>query len=122
MPTRLTAAGVRNFEARIRKRHPGVVFALTMIRASPVGNAIELTTLIVERRKCGTGTAIMKELCGFADRRQAQIKLIPASKGDYAATTSRRRLIRFYKRFGFVEDKTNHRDPTLIPGMFRRPA
>src|SRR4051794_3716871 len=97
-PTTLAQASVRRFEMRIRKAFDGVVFELTVTRGLLMDNVIELTRLIVPHRKQGTGTAIMRMLCEFADRQAVEIRLTPASKGDYAATTSRRRLIRFYKR------------------------
>jgi hypothetical protein len=63
----------------------------------------------------------MRELCAFADRHAAEIRLKPASKSDYAATTSRARLIRFYKRFEFVIDKRKPGEITGIPGLIRQP-
>jgi GNAT superfamily N-acetyltransferase len=76
----------------------------------------------VNDRKQGVGTAIMRELCDFADRNAAEISLKPASKGDYAATTSSGRLVRFYKRFGFVVEKADPRGYTIIPRMIRQPV
>lgn len=84
-----------------------------------VASAIELTWIIVQDRKQGVGTAIMRELCEFADRHAAEIRLKAASKGDYAATTSRARLIRFYKRFDFVIDR--RKPGEIIPGLMRKP-
>jgi len=64
----------------------------------------------------------MRALYEFADRNAAQISLKPASKSDYAATTSRARLVRFYKRFGFVVEKTKSAEFTMILKMSRKPA
>jgi hypothetical protein len=64
----------------------------------------------------------MRELCEFADRHAAEIRLTPASKGDYAATTSRARLVRFYKRFGFVKDRGQSHEFTTIPVLVRKPV
>jgi hypothetical protein len=61
----------------------------------------------------------MRELCDFADRHGVEIRLTPSSKGDHGATTSRGRLIRFYKRFGFVEEKRRPGDFTPVPMMVR---
>jgi GNAT superfamily N-acetyltransferase len=76
----------------------------------------------VQNRKQGVGTAIMRELCEFADRHAAEIRLKTASKDDHVATTSRARLVRFYKRFGFVTDKREPGEIPGIPGLVRRPV
>jgi GNAT superfamily N-acetyltransferase len=119
---KLTSAKVQRFEAYIRKRHEGVFFELMVTRSRLVESAIELIWIIVKHRKQGVGTAIMRELCEFADRHAAEIRLTPASKGDYAATTSRARLIRFYKRFDFVLDKHKPGGIAGIPVLIRKPA
>jgi GNAT superfamily N-acetyltransferase len=116
------AAKVRRFEARIRRTHGGVVFELTVMPGLLVEKVVELTWIIVNDRKQGVGTAIMRELCTFADRNAAQISLKPASKSDYAATTSRGRLVRFYRRFGFVVEKVKPAEFTVIPIMVRQPV
>jgi GNAT superfamily N-acetyltransferase len=122
MSVKLTPAKVRKFEAHIRKSHENVFFELMVTQNLLVGNVIELTWIIVQDRKQGVGTAIMRELCEFADRHAVEIRLTPASKGDNAATTSRARLIRFYKRFGFAVDKRKAGEITGIPALIRKPA
>jgi hypothetical protein len=115
-------AEVRRFEARIRKAYVGVVFELTVTPGHLVESVIELTWIIVQNRKQGVGTSIMRELCAFADRHTTEIRLKPASTGDYAATTSRARLIRFYRRFGFLKDKRGIGEFATIPTLIRKPA
>ena len=122
MPAKLTRARIEKFEAHIRKTYEGVVFELMATHNLLMGNAIELTWIIVPDRKRGIGTAIMRELCEFADRHAAQIKLTPASKGDNAATTSRARLIRFYKRFGFAAAKRKAGEIVPVPALIRKPV
>ena len=122
MPTKLTSAKVQKFESHIRRAYEGVVFELMVLPGILVGNVIELTWIIVQTRKQGVGTSIMLELCEFADRHTTEIRLKPASKGDYAATTSRARLIRFYKRFEFVPEKRKLGDIAGIPVLIRKPA
>jgi GNAT superfamily N-acetyltransferase len=121
MPAKITPAKVQKFEAHIRKSYEGVVFELMGTHNLLVENIIELTSIIVPHRKQGVGTAIMRELCEFADRHGAKIRLTPASKGDNAVTTSRARLIRFYKRFGFVLKKPKTDEITGIPALIRKP-
>jgi ribosomal protein S18 acetylase RimI-like enzyme len=115
-------AKVRRFEAHIKTSYEGVVFELLVSHGPLMRKVIELTWIIVNDRKQGIGTAIMRELCDFADRNAAEISLKPASKGDYAATTSRGRLVRFYKRFGFVVEKAKPAEFMIIPKMIRQPV
>jgi GNAT superfamily N-acetyltransferase len=121
MSAKLTPAKVRQFEVHIRKTYEGVFFELMITHNLLVGNVIELTWIIVRDRKKGIGTAVMRELCEFADRHAVDIRLTPASKGDNAATTSRARLIRFYKRFGFAPERHKAGDITGIPALIRKP-
>jgi GNAT superfamily N-acetyltransferase len=121
MPAKLTPAKVQKFEAHIKKSYEGVVFELMVAHILPLGRVVELIWIIVQHRKRGIGTAIMRELCQFADRHAAEIRLKPASKVDYAATTSRARLVRFYKRFGFIRDRGHPFEFTAIPVLTRKP-
>lgn len=73
-----------------------------------------------ENRKKGVGTAFMNELIAFADEHNMKILLTPATS-DYEGTTSASRLKKFYKRFGFVENKGRNKDYRIGHLMFRRP-
>ena len=115
-------AEVQKFQRHIVKRYEGVVFELMVTHNALVRKVIELTWIIVNERKQGVGTAIMRELCEFADRNAAEISLKPASKSDYAATTARGRLVRFYERFGFVVEKDKPAEFKIIPTMTRKPV
>ena len=115
-------AEVQKFETHIKKTYEGVVFELMVTHNLVVRKVVELTWIIVNDRKQGVGTAIMRELCEFADRNAAEINLKPASKGDYAATTSRGRLVRSYRRFGFVVEKAKPPGLTITPTMSRKPV
>ena len=53
----------------------------------------------------GWGTKIMKEICKFADGKNLAVSLIPAAESIHPNTM--RRLINFYKKFGFVENNGN---------------
>jgi GNAT superfamily N-acetyltransferase len=122
MSAKLTPAKVQKFESRIKKSYEGVVFELMVTHNLRVTKVVELTRIIVNDRKQGVGTAIMREFCEFADRRAVEITLKLASKRDYTATTSRGRLARFYKRFGFVVEKTEPVEFGIIPTMCRMPV
>jgi GNAT superfamily N-acetyltransferase len=122
MSLTLSTTTVQEFESYIKRTYDGVVFELMVTQNRLVESAIELIWIIVRDRKQGVGTAIMRELCEFADHHTAEIRLTPASKGDYAATTSRARLIRFYKRFGFTMDRRKPGEVAATPVLIRKPA
>src|SRR4051812_11244315 len=114
MSANLTSAKVQTFEEHIKKNYDGVVFDLVVTPTLRLGNALELIWIIVQNRQQGIGTAIMRELCEFADHHASEIRLKPASKRDNDATTSRARLIQFYKRFGFVIEERSTGESTGI--------
>ena len=84
---------------------------------------IILDTIIVppDRRKQGIGTQIMNELVNYADSVGKRFELSPGQRDDVHGTTSRNRLINFYKRFNFVENKGRNKDYTTTRGMYRHP-
>jgi GNAT superfamily N-acetyltransferase len=84
---------------------------------------IKLNSLIVPKKdqRTGLGTATMLALCRMADQMGKRIILSPATRDDNWGTTSQKRLISFYKRFGFVQNKGRKKDFTLSDGMYREP-
>jgi diguanylate cyclase (GGDEF)-like protein len=98
--------GIRSFDLFVR--HDGT---------------LELSNFETDRqvRKEGVGTAAMEKLEAFADENGYKITLTPAIHDPYHGTTSRGRLVKFYKRFGFVENKGRNKDFALPPGMYREP-
>ena len=85
--------------------------------------SIELNLLIVnpDERKKGSGSEAVKRLTKYADQHDLSIYVNPAVADDFHGTTSRSRLIKFYKRFGFVENKGRNKDFTYRGGMYRLP-
>lgn len=65
----------------------------------------------------GWGSKIMRELCGFADLKKLPIVLIPAT--DNLHPKSLRKLVNFYKKFGFIENNGNTQFDDM--GMYRLP-
>jgi hypothetical protein len=61
----------------------------------------------------GRGTEAMARLTRFADQHGLRIAMNLASPADGYGTTSKMRLVRFYKRFGFRENKGAQRDFTI---------
>lgn len=85
---------------------------------------ITLDDIVVpkESRKQGIGSQIMNEIVEYADATNQRLILSPATRDDYHGTTSRGRLVKFYKRFGFLENKGRNKDFTLSKEMYRNPV
>lgn len=73
------------------------------------------------RRKQGVGTQAMNELIEIADSKGKTIVLSPGERDDIHGTTSKARLKKFYKRFGFVENKGRNKDFSISESMYREP-
>lgn len=86
-------------------------------------DTIKLDSIIVNRdaRKQGVGSAVMQEITDYADERGLRVALTPNIKDPVQGTTSRSRLVKFYKRFGFKENKGRSKDFTISAGMIREP-
>jgi GNAT superfamily N-acetyltransferase len=82
------------------------------------GNAT-LSRVVVpkEMRNTGIGTNFMNDLSRAADIDGSIVQLTPSS--DFGGSKSR--LIDFYKRFGFVENKGRNKDYELFEAMYRKP-
>lgn len=75
----------------------------------------------VVSRQRGAGSEAMRRLVAFADDHHARLGLSLANPSDGIGTSSRSRLIKFYKRFGFVENKGRARDFSVSWDMLREP-
>ena len=85
-------------------------------------NSIIIHMIKVHSKKEGTGSYVMRDLTTFADNNGMNIWLDPAQRDDHHGTTSRSRLVKFYKRFGFVENKGRNKDFSWRGGMYRTPT
>lgn len=73
-------------------------------------------------RKLGTGSKALARVVDLAEDHGLRVVLEPGSKDPHHGTTSRSRLIKFYKRSGFVENKGRNKDFVLPAGsMYREP-
>jgi GNAT superfamily N-acetyltransferase len=71
-------------------------------------------------RNKGLGTAFMQDLVSFADLTGKQIRINPS---DELGATSKSRLEKFYKRFGFVENKPGkNKDYSISERFYRQPS
>lgn len=69
----------------------------------------------------GKGTKAMERLTEFADKKGYRITLTTGIQDKEFGTTSSTRLKRFYKRFGFVENKGRNKDFSVSGNMYREP-
>lgn len=87
---------------------------------SEKGGIITLSKIVVPdgERGTGKGTAAMQALIDYADRTGQHIALSPSP--DFGG--NKKRLVEFYKRFGFVENKGKNRAFTTSETMYRQAA
>jgi GNAT superfamily N-acetyltransferase len=103
---------VRGIEAK----NPGIdLFA----SYSPNTNAITVSKIVVpkEGRGQGVGTAAMQEILDYADQHGLAVALTPSA--DFGGT--KKRLVEFYKRLGFVNNTGKNRDLSIGETMIRPP-
>jgi len=82
-------------------------------------NNIELSKIVVpkEARGTGIGSKIMKEIIKYADSVNKIVTLTPSK--DFGGSVPK--LIKFYKSFGFVENKGKNKDYEISDTMYRLP-
>lgn len=92
-----------------------------IIDVSQRGNELNLSRIEIPKklRKQGLGTQAMESLTTIADENGLTLTLTPSK--EFGAT-SVARLIKFYKRFGFVENKGRNKDFTYKESMLRKPV
>lgn len=101
-------------ESGIEKKYPGVSLNI----GKSHGN-ISISKIVVpkEMRGSGTGSKVMDHIAKWADENGHRLTLTPSS--DFGGNKSR--LVEFYKRFGFVENKGKSRDLSISDSMYREP-
>ena len=84
---------------------------------------LRLDSIIVEREYLGTGvgTNVLSDIIRFADKHNLRVTLTPGLKDKLHGTTSRSRLINFYKRFGFKQNAGKAKDYRISDTMIRYP-
>lgn len=103
------------FQKQLEEKYPGLKLFLggrdDILKLSEI-------QLPKEQQGKGTGTEVMNEITDWADKNDLTVSLTPST--DYGAT-SVSRLKKFYKRFGFVENKGRNKDFTVSDSMLRTP-
>lgn len=92
----------------------GVDVSIYASRGKAVLSSIKVNK---ELRGSGLATDAMKEIISIADKNNIALSLSPTNEWG----SSKSRLIDFYKRFGFVENKGKNKDFTISETMFRVP-
>ena len=87
-------------------------------------STVELAEIWIDKpaQGSGVGTAIMNELVQWADSNGLAIHLSLGDKSQGRGTTSSNRLRKFYKSFGFVDNKGRNADYSISSQMYRRPT
>ena len=81
---------------------------------------IDMIEVSKDNRSSGVGSSVMNEIINYADKKGMILDLVPSIKDSNIGTTSRTRLIKFYKKFGFVENKGKNKDfVRRSGGMYR---
>lgn len=102
-----------DFQAYIKDKY-SIDLGLT---GSDSSSVLTLQKIIVpdSARGTGVGTQAMNEIIAYADANNKRIALTPSS--DFGG--NKKRLIDFYKRFGFVENKGKNKDFEISEAMYR---
>tara|TARA_R110000850_G_scaffold23358_1_gene69108 strand:- start:36347 stop:42220 length:5874 start_codon:yes stop_codon:yes gene_type:complete len=114
-----TPADVDGFVADLKDR-----LGLRDLSMFASGDDLKINMIAVEKdgQKKGTGSQAMTEISAFADRHRMRLTLTAGQRDDGFGTTSQARLKKFYKRFGFVENKGRNKDFSISENMYREPA
>jgi len=79
---------------------------------------IDLSKIVVPEKGQGAGSETMRQIISYADETGQKIKLTPST--DFGAS-SIGRLKKFYKKFGFVENKGRNKTFEFRDSMYRVP-
>ena len=79
---------------------------------------ITLNKIIMNSKGNGLGSKFMRDLCSWADDHKVIICLTPS---DTFGASSTNRLKKFYKRFGFIDNKGSKTDFNHKESMYRKP-
>src|SRR5690606_11764278 len=107
------------FARDVRERHGRRL--VDLFEDSNGNIVLDMIAVPRDRQGQGVGTAAMRDLIAFADRHGRRITLKLGQRDPEFGTTSRSRLERFYRRFGFVPNKGRKKDYSISADMYRDP-
>ena len=93
-------------------------YGLSSVILSKRGSYVTLTDFVVKERNGGYGTRFMNDLTRVADENGWILVLTPDNTFGASSVS---RLKKFYKRFGFQENKGRNADFGTRESMIRRP-
>ncbi len=88
------------------------------ISVSESKGVITVSKIVADKRGQGNGTKTMEALVRYADATGQRVALSPSA--DFGGSKSR--LVNFYKRFGFTENKGRSKDLSVSQTMIREPS
>lgn len=112
---------IESFANMIKEKYGLLKFDLYLNRYGQI--ELQMIEVPKTERSVGAGSAAIKELINYADRNGHLIWMSIADKNATTGTTSKNRLKKFYKQFGFVENKGRNKDFSLsrYAEMYRLP-
>ena len=78
---------------------------------------LSIDLIVVKEKSSGHGSALMKDLCLYADKTKKMIILTPSDEFG----SSKSDLIKFYKKFNFVENNGDDKIFGVFEEMYRLP-
>ena len=103
-----------NFISSIKKKYKE---EFSKINIYEFEDKISIDLIIAAEKNTGTGTKLMQDICDYADKERKTIILSPSDEFG----GNKKRLIQFYKRFGFVENKGKNKEFLIFESMYRLP-
>ncbi len=103
-----------NFITGIKKKYSE---EFSKINIYEFEDKISIDLIIAKEKSTGAGTRLMQDICDYADKEKKTIILSPSSEFG----GNKKRLIEFYKRFGFVENKGKNKEFLIFESMYRLP-
>lgn len=90
---------------------------MSKINVYEFGDKLSIDLIVVKEKNSGVGSKFMQELCDYADKKKLTMILTPSN--EFGGNV--KRLIEFYKRFGFVENKGKNKVFEIFERMYREP-
>lgn len=103
-----------NFLNTLKKKYSQV---FSKINIYEFEDKISIDLIVAREKNTGAGTRLMQDICDYADRQKKTIILSPSDEFG----GNKKRLIEFYKRFGFVENKGKNKIFEIFESMYRLP-
>jgi GNAT superfamily N-acetyltransferase len=102
-----------NLNSYLREKYPQIEFVWISGNSEKI--FISQINIKKEFRNQGFGSKIMTDLIQYADKTKSTLYLTP----DDSLGSSHARLVKFYKRFGFVPNKGKNKDWSTQETMLR---